>query len=753
MKHFLALLLVFAGLSLGMPPSSAQESAERVPAEAVTGWASWRGPDQDGTSREKDLPERVAAGGTWTHSLAGRGTPVIHGGRLYAMGYRGDGGDFEELLVCLDAATGALLWEHVFKEFLSDVIYHRFAIGSPAVDVATGHVMCLSSAGLLSSFTATGELRWQRCLSSEYGRLTFPNGRTGSPLVVQDLTIIHVVTSAWGVDAPARDRFYAFETATGLPVWSATPGGPPKDNSFSLPVVAREGGQLVLYAGLGCGHVVCLDAATGQSYWRVPLGTGGINSSALLHGDRLIVIHGVENLDSSAIGRMVSLRRETAFEPGKEPVSFDQGSLAVWRNDLASFSSSPVLVGDRVYQTVATGELCCVDAVSGKVLWEHKLAPDQIHASPVFGDGKLYVPMNNGAFFIVRPGDRGPEILQEVQLEGNCLGAPAIAGGRVYVHTTDRLYCFAAAPDETSAEGAGALGEDAAALAATRLQPIPGDIVLRQGERVPLRVRSLDRSGRVVSPSVAGATWAGLPAGVTAEDGVLSVAADARPDASAARVNLGGIGGVARIRIVPRIPWSEDFEDVTLAPPRGTDGAPSARPPASWVGAGGKWEVRERDGNKVLAKTLDNPLFQRTMSYVGHPDQADYTMEVDILSDGNRRSMSSGGVINQRYLIMLKGNHQELEVSSNMELLKETVPFKWSPGVWYRLKTRVDVGSDGVGVIRAKAWQRDEQEPTAWTIEVTHPGAHRQGSPGVFGFTPQSRFSVYLDNLSVSTHE
>jgi outer membrane protein assembly factor BamB len=70
---------------------------------------------------------------------------------------------------------------------------------------------------------------------------------------------------------------------------------------------------------------------------------------------------------------------------------------------LAAISSSPVLVGNRIYQTDKTGHLCCVDADTGKVLWRHKLAPDQLHASPLYADGKLYVPMQNGSFYILRP--------------------------------------------------------------------------------------------------------------------------------------------------------------------------------------------------------------------------------------------------------------------------------------------------------------------------------------------------------------
>ena len=91
--------------------------------------------------------------------------------------------------------------------------------------------------------------------------------------------------------------------------------------------------------------------------------------------------------------------------------------------------------------------------------------------------------------------------------------------------------------------------------------------------------------------------------------------------------------------------------------------------------------------------------------------------------------------------------------AANAELLKESVPFRWKPEVWYRLVTRVDMQPDGTAVIRAKAWQRDVPEPEAWTLEVTHPHGHSHGSPGLYGFSPQSRFRVYIDNISVTPND
>ena len=76
------------------------------------------------------------------------------------------------------------------------------------------------------------------------------------------------------------------------------------------------------------------------------------------------------------------------------------------------------------------------------------------------------------------------------------------------------------------------------------------------------------------------------------------------------------------------------------------------------------------DGNKVLAKTLNNIFFQRATSFIGTPDMNNYTMQADVMTDGNRRMKSEVGLINQRYLIALQGNANEIDVSSNQERLK-----------------------------------------------------------------------------------
>ena len=68
------------------------------------------------------------------------------------------------------------------------------------------------------------------------------------------------------------------------------------------------------------------------------------------------------------------------------------------------------------------------------------------------------------------------------------------------------------------------------------------------------------------------------------------------------------------------------------------------------------------------------------------------------------------------------------------------------------LSVRLSVLRDGSGMIRAKAWPRDEAEPDAWNVEFKHNNAHKSGSPGLFGFSPQE-MPVYIDNVKVTPNK
>ena len=50
--------------------------------------------------------------------------------------------------------------------------------------------------------------------------------------------------------------------------------------------------------------------------------------------------------------------------------------------------------------------------------------------------------MSRGAFYILKPGAAGCEVLTHLSLEGRCFGSPTVYNGKVYVQTTRKLYAF-----------------------------------------------------------------------------------------------------------------------------------------------------------------------------------------------------------------------------------------------------------------------------------------------------------------------
>lgn len=796
-------------------PAKAPTPGKTPTAGAVQGWLDWRGPQQTGASLETGLPDKVdAKAALWTADFPGQSAPVIANGKLYIMGYLGEGPDLKEGVACFDAETGKPLWKQLFSDFLSDIIYLRYATSCPTIDPETGHVYTQGSQGLFSCFTADGKLVWQHSLMEEFGRLTFPNNRTASPLIDKELVITRGITSSWGAHGAAGDRFYAFDKKTGELVWSSAPGDRPQDNTFCHPWLGFHEGKRVLYSAGGDSTLLAINARTGEPLWRTPVAKagakGGINAAVLAHKGNIIVTHESENLDTSDVGRMAAFKIPDGVKPPtpQTPQVFPTKELEQWRNPVGALASSPVLVGDRIYAVNGMGDLCAMDANDGKVLWKKKLGIEQRQSSAFYADGRLYIAMyiagatgpaanenvGDGELFVVKPGDKDAEILSQTVLTGKCYGSPIGYNGKLYVQTEKKLYCFgkkgankglAPAPEPEKSPTPGEKKQ---------LQAIPYEVLLQPTKSQSFRIRALDANGFTVEESVdpKSAKWetfipptALVKVTMKATFNADSVLTGEGPSAGQWKATAGELSGFIKGRVVSGLPIKQDFEAFELkettgpglgkepialppaepgkpAPAAGPttwnvieEPTPFAYPPLWWNSARFRFEVRQapgEGGTKAFCKTIDNKLFQRGQVFIGTPDMSGYTIEADVMSEGNKRKMSEVGVINQRYAIVLKGNAQLLEIASNQELYQgtaNTAPFKWSPGEWYRLKARVDVAKDGRGTVRAKAWKKSDAEPEAWTLEVPVKTAHTHGSPGLFGFSPQEQ-RAWFDNIAVT---
>ena len=708
-------------------------------------WPLWRGSNADGGSVETGLPSTWSPEGEnlrWKRSIGGRSTPIVVDGRVcvITLAEPDTPPGWQEQIACFDAETGDLRWEFRYKVFLTDIPHHRVGWASLAADPTTGHIFANGIEGMVHCLDPDGKVVWARSFAEEVGRISGYGGRTVTPTLHGNLLFINFLSAGWGSTAIPRDRFYALDKRTGGTVWVTTPGKAPKDTTYTVPVVSRINGQRLLIGGNGDGSIYGLSLATGNRVWGFPFSKRGINSSVVVRGSRVFASHGEENVDAStAMGRLVCLDASQIVD-GKPQV--------VWQVDgFTAGYASPALADNILYHVDNSANLVAFGADTGKQLWKHNLGVMQ-RASPVVADGKLFVSDVDGQFHIL--GLRGHQPPEELDLDrftnadGSAVsinGSPAVANGRIYLLTRNRLYCIGLEDRnrEAPAPGESQPGDnDSFQGRVHRVMVEPGEMVLSPGASRTFVARVVDARGRM---KPADAVWSleGIQGKVSA-DGRLTLSDGNVPQGGLLIARVGNLKGRARVSSRPAIPFQEDFERLeegTVA-----DG---------WNAARGRFVVTSLDGNKVLKKLSKNPRSWRTMVFLGDWKASGYQIQAEMMGTEQRRRLPDMGLIAQRYILALMGNRQKLQIRSWLSELghfSKTIDYRVDPDVWYRMKLRVEILPEGTGgMVRGKVWKRDEPEPEGWSIEVLDPIVHRQGSPGIYGY---SAAEIYYDNVSVA---
>ena len=363
-------------------------------------------------------------------------------------------------------------------------------------------------------------------------------------------------------------------------------------------------------------------------------------------------------------------------------------------------------------------------------------------ASPVWADGKLYVPETNGHFAIVKPGDDSAEILARHELRmpddrryAEFYGSPAIAYGRIYFTTEEGLYCLGDgdAPFEVTASAPPGLGDEGAADGPpATLLVIPAEVTANPGETHDFEVQAFDARGRALGPVEA--TWS--LRGVDAElaGSSVTIPSDASFAAGALVATNGDLEAEARIRVFPPLPWSEDF---------------SGGKRGLWIG-GGRYDVTEEEGNSILIKPVAERGLLRSPLLIGPPSLGGYTVQADVRLSQKGRRKSDAGLINSGYILDLLGIHQRLQIRSWSAQLRveATTDFEVEMDTWYTMKLRVESAGD-TATIRGKVWPRAADEPADWTVTAEDPHPIRNGSPGLLGYSPSV---VSYDNVLITAN-
>jgi len=392
-------------------------------------WPCWRGPDGLGVSAEKNLPTRWSKSTNiaWHLEIPGKGasSPTVVGDRLYLTTQTKE---TALRVLAIDAKNGKLLWDREVaqgKQHANNI--HNMATPTPVADAS--HVWARFGTGDFACLDRDGNIVWHRALGQEFGHYKANHGMGTSPMLLDGRLFIAVMHQG-------PSFLLALDAATGKDVWKKDRNLNAKEeanDSYSSPIILRPRGrpQIVL---AGAESVTGHDPATGETLWS----HGGMNVAHSFGR----TIAGPTAADDTVIAVASGFQNRgytvAVNASGKGKVKNRLWTLEKFSPDCPT----PVIYEGRVYCVRDDGNVSCLDLKTGQTRWQERPFSENVKVSPVAADGKVYFTTGQGNCYVVRAGDKF-ELLARNELAEATLASPAISGGKIFLRTESRLYCFA----------------------------------------------------------------------------------------------------------------------------------------------------------------------------------------------------------------------------------------------------------------------------------------------------------------------
>ncbi len=410
-------------------------------------WPQWRGPHFNGSSDEKGLPSNWSKeSALWKTDLPGpsAATPVIWGDRVFVS--TTDLGTKTLHALCLDRATGKIVWDKQIAEGIQRDRNSNFASPSPVADA--NRVFFFYGNGALAAFDHSGKELWSRSITKDYGDFAYQWTFSASPTLHHGKLYVEVlqrnvpVNGHGRTDGPIDSFLLALDPSTGKTLWRVVRPNEAVAESkeaYTTPIpFTYKGRDEILIAGGDCvtGH----DPETGKELWRwgtwnprkiehwrlvpSPVAGDGIVLACAPKGDPIYAIKlgGKGNLNDSAIAWKTDQQRELSSDV-PTPLFYD---------------------GDFFILGDAKRKLARVDPKTGSVKWMADLpGRRKYEASPTAADGKIYF-MNFGGDTVVVDAAKG-ELLSTIPMgdpgDDMIRASISISHGQLFIRTNQKLYC------------------------------------------------------------------------------------------------------------------------------------------------------------------------------------------------------------------------------------------------------------------------------------------------------------------------
>ncbi|MFC2087158.1 PQQ-binding-like beta-propeller repeat protein [Bacteroidota bacterium] len=365
----------------------------------------------------------------WKTPIHGIGwsSPVIFGNQIWTTTATEDGKKM--YAVCLDFETGGMI--HDILLFEPDTVYRKHSINTyatPTPCIEKGFVYIhFGRYGTSCLNTKTGKTVWER----NDLECSHVQGPGSSPIIYKDLLILHYE----GSDV---QYIIALDKKTGKTVWKIHRPGelyetldPVGRKAYITPIIVNVKGKDYLISN---GSAVCIayDPETGKEIWRIVKGEDSTISMPVAEDGFVYFYTGFTGTPDG--GRYAEL---LAVNPDGEGDIAETNIL--WRMETPVLQLLTPLIKDGLLYTVNTRSMMqCIDAKTGEIIWLQNVR-GKFNASPVYSNGYLYFPSQNGNTLVIEEG-REYKLVADNQLEGQIWATPAISGNSIFIRTSEYLY-------------------------------------------------------------------------------------------------------------------------------------------------------------------------------------------------------------------------------------------------------------------------------------------------------------------------
>jgi hypothetical protein len=385
-------------------------------------WPWWRGPNRNGVAAPDQAPpvkwsdsENVL----WKAAVPGRGhgSPTVVGNQVFLAA-----ADHErqvQSVLCFHRRTGERLWEAVVHRGGFETKGNNkssLASSTPACDGDRVFINFLNAGAIhTTALNREGKQLWQTKVSD----FVIHQGFGSSPAIYRSLVLV-------SADHKGAGSIAGLDRESGRIVWTQSR---PKLPNYTSPIVLNVAGRdQLLYTG--CDLVSSFDPLTGKKLWEINGSTEECVTSTVTDGQLIFTSGGYPKNHLCA-------------------VRADGSGKVVWENTSRVYVPSLLVRDGHLYAVLDAGVAMCWECATGREVWKQRLG-GTFSSSPVLVGDRIFATNEAGQTFIFKATPAAFELVAENKLGDNVFATPTICGGCIYMRAATQsdgkrqewLYCL-----------------------------------------------------------------------------------------------------------------------------------------------------------------------------------------------------------------------------------------------------------------------------------------------------------------------